>query len=121
MLNYALSVTAVPLVPYFLASSLAVRGWRWWAGVGFVEALCAQPASAVSAAWLAPDASPRLPPSLPAPQILPYLLLFVYFGSLARNLADVFTGRAGLGTNGTIAFAVIRRALWVVLCPRHVC
>ncbi len=45
----------------------------------------------------------------PSPaQILPYLLLFVYFGSLARNLADIFTGKAGLGTNGTIVFAVIR-------------
>ena len=49
VLNYALSVTSVPVVPYALASSLA---------------------------------------------ILPYLILFVYFGSLARNLADIFTGAA---------------------------
>lgn len=47
-------------------------------------------------------AVPAPPPPL---QILPYLLLFVYFGSLARNLADVFTGRAGLGTNATMVMA----------------
>lgn len=70
VLNYALSVTAVPLAAYFLASALA---------------------------------------------ILPYLLLFVYFGSLARNLADIFTGKAGLGTNGTIVFAVISGVLMVVI------
>jgi len=40
-------------------------------------------------------------------QILPYLLLFVYFGSLARNLADIFTGAAGLDTNTTIVMGVI--------------
>lgn len=50
--------------------------------------------------------------ALPSLQILPYLLLFVYFGSLARNLADIFTGKAGLGTNGTIVFAVIRCGAW---------
>ena len=45
----------------------------------------------------------------PSPaQILPYLRRLVSFGSLARNLADIFTGKAGLGTNGTIVFAVIR-------------
>jgi hypothetical protein len=70
VLNYALSVTAVPLLAYFLASALA---------------------------------------------ILPYLLLFVYFGSLARNLADIFTGKAGLGTNGTIVFAVISGVLMVII------
>ena len=43
-------------------------------------------------------------------QILPYLLLFVYFGSLARNLADIFTGKSGLGTNTTIVMAAVR---WV--------
>jgi uncharacterized membrane protein YdjX (TVP38/TMEM64 family) len=62
VLNYALSVTAVPLAPYVAASSLA---------------------------------------------ILPYLLLFVYFGSLARNLADIFTGRTGLDTNTTLAMAAV--------------
>jgi hypothetical protein len=41
------------------------------------------------------------------PQILPYLLLFVYFGSLARNLADIFTGRTGLDTNTTLAMAAV--------------
>lgn len=33
-------------------------------------------------------------------------MLFVYFGSLARNLADIFTGAAGLDTNTTIAMGV---------------
>ncbi|EFN56633.1 hypothetical protein CHLNCDRAFT_144423 [Chlorella variabilis] len=70
VLNYALSVTAVPLAAYVAASTLA---------------------------------------------ILPYLLLFVYFGSLARNLADIFTGRAGLGTNTTIAMAAISGVLMVVI------
>lgn len=54
------------------------------------------------------SAAPLAALALPPLQILPYLLLFVYFGSLARNLADIFTGKAGLGTNGTIVFAVIR-------------
>ncbi|KAL4444259.1 hypothetical protein ABPG75_011996 [Micractinium tetrahymenae] len=70
VLNYALSVTAVPLLPYCLASALA---------------------------------------------ILPYLLLFVYFGSLARNLADIFTGKTGLGTNTTIVMAAISGVLMVVI------
>ena len=39
--------------------------------------------------------------------ILPYLLLFVYFGSLARNLADVFTGAAGLDTKTTIIMGMV--------------
>lgn len=39
--------------------------------------------------------------------ILPYLILFVYFGSLARNLADVFTGAAGLDTKTTITMGVV--------------
>ncbi|WPT16500.1 TVP38/TMEM64 family membrane protein [Picochlorum sp. SENEW3] len=34
--------------------------------------------------------------------ILPYLLLFVYFGSMARNLADVFTGETNLDSKATI-------------------
>lgn len=65
VLNYALAVTAVPLGPYVIASSLA---------------------------------------------ILPYLLLFVYFGSLARNLADIFTGKAGLDSTTTMAMAGVRWA-----------
>ncbi len=51
--------------------------------------------------------------ALSALQILPYLLLFVYFGSLARNLADIFTGKTGLGTNTTIIMAAIRWARWL--------
>ncbi|KAL4441498.1 hypothetical protein ABPG77_002002 [Micractinium sp. CCAP 211/92] len=70
VLNYALSVTAVPLLPYCLASALA---------------------------------------------ILPYLLLFVYFGSLARNLADIFTGKTGLGTNTTIVMAAVSGVLMVAI------
>ncbi|KAL4854310.1 TVP38/TMEM64 family membrane protein [Chlorella vulgaris] len=70
VLNYALSVTAVPLAAYVAASSFA---------------------------------------------ILPYLLLFVYFGSLARNLADVFTGRAGLGTNATMVMAATGGVLMVLI------
>ena len=38
-------------------------------------------------------------------QILPYLILFVYFGSMARNLADVFTGETGLDTKTTVVMA----------------
>jgi uncharacterized membrane protein YdjX (TVP38/TMEM64 family) len=37
--------------------------------------------------------------------ILPYLILFVYFGSMARNLADVFTGETGLDTKTTVVMA----------------
>jgi uncharacterized membrane protein YdjX (TVP38/TMEM64 family) len=35
--------------------------------------------------------------------IIPYLALFVYFGSLARSLADVFTGAASLGAPAAAA------------------
>ena len=63
ILNYALSVTAVPLMAYTVASSLA---------------------------------------------ILPYLVLFVYLGSMARSLADIFTGTAGkLDTSTTIIMGVV--------------
>ena len=52
-------------------------------------------------------------------QILPYLLLFVYFGSLARNLADIFTGKSGLGTNTTIAMAAVRWVgVWWLVCEK---
>ena len=54
-------------------------------------------------------------------QILPYLLLFVYFGSLVCNLADIFTGKTGLGTNTTIVMAAVRwvgagGGWWRVIC-----
>lgn len=62
ILNYALSVTSVPLAAYTIASSLA---------------------------------------------IMPYLFLFVYFGSMARSLADIFTGAAGLDTSSTIIMGII--------------
>jgi uncharacterized membrane protein YdjX (TVP38/TMEM64 family) len=39
--------------------------------------------------------------------IIPYLMLFVYFGSLARNLADVFTGAAALDTRATILMGIL--------------
>ena len=51
-------------------------------------------------------------------QILPYLLLFVYFGSLVCNLADIFTGKTGLGTNTTIVMAAVR---WVGAGVRAAC
>lgn len=40
-------------------------------------------------------------------QILPYIILFVYFGSLARNLADVFTGAASLDPVTTLVMGVV--------------
>ena len=40
-------------------------------------------------------------------QILPYLLLFVYFGSMARNLADIFTGSTQLDTRTTIIMGIV--------------
>lgn len=63
-----------------------------------------------------PPTQPLTLPRVPYLQILPYLLLFVYFGSLARNLADIFTGKTGLGTNTTIVMAALR---WdaVLACP----
>ena len=101
VLNYALAVTSVPLVPYALSSALAVGGCacvRVWAGRR----------GACSHLPLNPPTTPlTLSPSSPTPptpqQVIPYLLLFVYFGSLARNLADVFSGRTGLGRGATIA------------------
>lgn len=62
ILNYALSVTSVPLAAYTIASSFA---------------------------------------------IIPYLFLFVYFGSMARSLADIFTGAAGLDVSSTILIGII--------------
>lgn len=38
--------------------------------------------------------------------ILPYLLLFVYFGSMARDLADIFTGEAKIDTRATLAMGI---------------
>jgi uncharacterized membrane protein YdjX (TVP38/TMEM64 family) len=38
--------------------------------------------------------------------ILPYLVLFVYFGSMARNLADIFTGEAKIDTRATLAMGI---------------
>eukprot|EP00887_Chlorella_sp_A99_P001185 scaffold14.g1185.t1 len=39
--------------------------------------------------------------------ILPYLILFVYFGSVARNMADIFSGKAGLlDARATVGMAV---------------
>ena len=38
--------------------------------------------------------------------ILPYLILFVYFGSMARNLADVFTGDTKIDTRATIIMGI---------------
>lgn len=72
VLNYALSVTAVPLVPYFLASALAVRGGGGGDGAAAASAAAA-PAAARSccsvAAVAAPpaikDAMPEVPPPLP--------------------------------------------------------
>jgi uncharacterized membrane protein YdjX (TVP38/TMEM64 family) len=68
ILNYALSVTSVPLTAYTVASSLA---------------------------------------------IMPYLFLFVYFGSMARSLADIFTGAAGLDTSSTIIMGIVSCAAMV--------
>jgi uncharacterized membrane protein YdjX (TVP38/TMEM64 family) len=68
ILNYALSVTSVPLTAYTIASSLA---------------------------------------------IMPYLFLFVYFGSMARSLADIFTGAAGLDTSSTIIMGIVSCAAMV--------
>lgn len=39
--------------------------------------------------------------------ITPYLFLFVYFGSMARSLADIFTGAAGLDTTSTIIMGIV--------------
>lgn len=38
--------------------------------------------------------------------IIPYLVLFVYFGSMARNLADIFTGEAKIDTRATLAMGI---------------
>lgn len=70
VLNYALSVTSLKLVPYTLASSLS---------------------------------------------IIPYLVMFVYFGSLARNMADIFTGEAGLDATATLVMAIVSAVLIVAI------
>lgn len=48
-------------------------------------------------------------------QILPYLILFSYFGSLARDLADIFTGNAGLDTNTTILMGIISGVVMIAV------
>jgi uncharacterized membrane protein YdjX (TVP38/TMEM64 family) len=71
ILNYALSVTGLRILPYTWASSIA---------------------------------------------IIPYLVMFVYFGSLARDMADIFTGEAaGFDSSATIIMAIVSAALIIVL------
>lgn len=48
-------------------------------------------------------------------QVLPYLVLFVYMGSLARTLSDIFSGLAGPDTGTTIALAAVSGVLLVAL------
>ena len=48
-------------------------------------------------------------------QILPYLVLFVYFGSLARDMADIFAGKAGLNPSATVAMGALSAVLLVAI------
>lgn len=48
-------------------------------------------------------------------QVIPYLVMFVYFGSLARTLSDIFSGLAGPDTRTTILLGTVSGVLLVAI------
>lgn len=47
--------------------------------------------------------------------VIPYLVMFVYFGSLARTLSDIFSGLAGPDTRTTILLGTVSGVLLVAI------
>ena len=49
------------------------------------------------------------------PQVIPYLVMFTYLGSLARTLSDIFGGLAGPDTRTTILLGALSGVLLVAI------